>query len=124
MEETRVSGAEEEGSNIGGPEDAEGVEGPETPRGEVRGTDGQESDAEEDCGPKRIVPDPGAPTQSEIDEHNVDHLPYRSWCECCVKGKATGEPPSENSSREQDSDNSLRLHVHLQRQNRNEARPH
>ena len=38
------------------------------------------------------MPDQGAPTQSEIDDHNVDHLPYRSCCECCGKGKASGEP--------------------------------
>ena len=47
--------------------------------------------AEEDCGPKRVAPDPGMPTQSEIDDHNVDHLPFRSWCVPCVEGKATGE---------------------------------
>ena len=35
--------------------------------------------AEEDCGPKRVAPDPGMPTQSEVDDHNVDHLPFRSW---------------------------------------------
>ena len=50
------------------------------------------SSADEECEPKRIAPDPGMPTQAEIDDHNVDHLPYRSWCACCVRGKATGEP--------------------------------
>ena len=73
-------------------EDAAGMEG-QASDDQVRVTPGQESDdGEQDCGPKQVVPDPGAPTQSEIDDHNVDHLPYRSWCECCVKGKATGEP--------------------------------
>ena len=32
--------------------------------------------------------DPGAPTQSEIDAHNITHLPYRAWCPACVAGKA------------------------------------
>ena len=82
VEDEGVSGAEEVDSNVGVPEISQAA---------VRASD-YESDGEEDCGPKRIVPDPGAPTQSEIDDHNVDHLPYRSWCECCVKGKATGEP--------------------------------
>ena len=50
-----------------------------------------EDSAEEECGPKRVAPDPGMPTQSEIDDHNVDHLPFRSWCVACVEGKATGE---------------------------------
>ena len=53
---------------------------------------GQDVSDEEDCGTKPVAPDPGTPTQAEIDEHNVDHLPYRSWCDCCVRGKATGEP--------------------------------
>ena len=50
-----------------------------------------EDSAEEDCGPKRVAPDPGMPTQSEIDDHNVDHLPFRSWCVPCVEGRAAGE---------------------------------
>ena len=58
---------------------------------EGRREDFQEDSAEEECGPKRVAPDPGMPTQSEIDDHNVDHLPFRSWCVPCVEGKATGE---------------------------------
>ena len=67
--------------------------------GEARGDDGdgpvEESKDElegQDCAPRRVAPDPGLPTQSEIDEHNVDHWPYRSWCEHCVRGRAVGEP--------------------------------
>ena len=56
--------------------------------GEVEGFD---ENAEEDCAPKWISPDPGQPTQSEIDDHNVDHWPYRCWCEACVKGRGVGE---------------------------------
>ncbi len=41
---------------------------------------------------RKVAPDPGLPTQSEIDDHSADHWPYRSWCEFCVKGRATGEP--------------------------------
>ena len=28
------------------------------------------------------------PTQQERDQHNLFHLPFRDWCEDCVKGKA------------------------------------
>ena len=45
----------------------------------------------EDLESKNMSPDPGAPSQEEIDEHEVDHMPYRSWCEECVKGRGTGE---------------------------------
>ena len=92
LDEEGVSGAEEGNSEVEDPRDAEGARGQEALRGQARAAADQESDDEQDCGPKRTVPDPGAPTQSEIDEHNIDHLPYRSWCECCVKGRASGEP--------------------------------
>ena len=53
--------------------------------------------ANEDVAPKRISPDPGKPTQSQIDEHMIDHFPFRSWCEFCVKGRATGEKHGHGS---------------------------
>ena len=28
------------------------------------------------------------PTQEEVNLHNTTHLPYRSWCPHCVRGKA------------------------------------
>ena len=33
------------------------------------------------------LPTPLPPTALEIEEHNVAHVPYRSWCERCVGGK-------------------------------------
>ena len=53
-----------------------------------------EGDAEEqpqECVAPRILPDPGQPTQKQIDDHRIDHLPSRSWCPECVAGRATGE---------------------------------
>ena len=46
---------------------------------------------EEEFAPKIVAKDPGSPTQAEVDEHNVDHFPFRAWCECCVQGRGTGE---------------------------------
>ena len=31
---------------------------------------------------------PDEPTQVERDAHAPHHLPFRSWCEICVKGRA------------------------------------
>ena len=45
----------------------------------------------EECAPRVVAPDPGQPTQKEIEEHRIDHMPFRSWCEHCVAGRATGE---------------------------------
>ena len=39
---------------------------------------------------------PLMPTQAEVEDHRVSHLPYRDWCEDCVAGRATGEPHKSN----------------------------
>ncbi len=38
---------------------------------------------------KRAV-DPGKPTDNQIEEHRMAHLPYRSWCRWCVLGRGRG----------------------------------
>ena len=65
--------------------------------GEAEGLDDEV--AEEDAAPKLVSPDPGQPTQSEIDDHNVDHWPYRCWCEACVKGRGVGEAHKSEARR-------------------------
>ena len=35
----------------------------------------------------RKLIDPRKPTQEEVDEHELTHLPYRNWCPICVRGK-------------------------------------
>ena len=35
----------------------------------------------------RMLRDPGAPTEAEVEQHNVTHLPFRAWCPACVEGK-------------------------------------
>ena len=51
-----------------------------------------ETDPKEENEPMRIAADPMMPTQSEVEEHRITHIPYRNWCEDCVLGRATGEP--------------------------------
>ena len=35
----------------------------------------------------RIIGDPRMPTQREVDDHYLTHLPYRNWCSICVRAK-------------------------------------
>ena len=35
------------------------------------------------------------PTQKEIDEHTLTHIPFRSWCAHCVRGKAKNNPHTQ-----------------------------
>ena len=45
----------------------------------------------EDMAPKRRSPDLGLPTKDEMNDHEVDHMPFRKWCEQCAAGRGTGE---------------------------------
>ena len=41
---------------------------------------------------ERPLRDPGQPTQEMIDEHEVTHMDFRSWCAACVRGRAQANP--------------------------------
>ena len=77
----------------------EGVEEEQIPAAEPPDLVDESPDAEaaaenfacQECAPQRILPDPGQPTQKQLEDHRVDHLPYRSWCPECVAARATGE---------------------------------
>ena len=32
---------------------------------------------------------PYKPSQEEVDDHDLTHLPYRSWCRHCIRGRGT-----------------------------------
>ena len=64
------------------------------PADELPEADGEVIEAhesEDECAPRRTAPDPGAPTQQQIDDHEIDHMPYRCWCEACVAGRGIGD---------------------------------
>ena len=41
--------------------------------------------------PIAVASSPKEPTQQERDEHEATHLPYRSWCKHCVRGRGRSE---------------------------------
>ena len=51
----------------------------------------KEDDDEEEADERRVMRDPGQPSAKEMEEHRIDHWPYRSWCPFCVRGRATGK---------------------------------
>lgn len=79
----KAAGEEEDSIDEGKYDDGADVQG----EGEVV----ELEDAEEECAARRVAADPGAPTAEEVEEHEVDHLPYRCWCEACVRGRGTGD---------------------------------
>ena len=55
---------------------------------EVNFDDDDNDETCEECRPAIMLKCPRLPTQREVDEHNMTHLPFRDWCEYCVKAKA------------------------------------
>ena len=51
------------------------------------GTDAERLRAEKADGVLKMVADPRKPTEQEVKDQNRTHVPYRSWCPCCVKAK-------------------------------------
>ena len=40
----------------------------------------------------RVCMNPGRPSKREIEEHEATHMPYRSWCPHCVRGRGQASP--------------------------------
>ena len=62
-----------------------GAEGP----GAVAESDGSDSDEGEET-TAVALPAPPRPTPQMVADHQVAHVPFRSWCPACVRGRARG----------------------------------
>ena len=40
---------------------------------------------------------PVLPSEAEVEQHELTHLPFRSWCRHCVRAKGKESPHSESS---------------------------
>ena len=47
---------------------------------------------------------PTQPTQKMIEEHEVSHLPFRSWCPACVRGRQKSNPHRKQSDEDRDAE--------------------
>ena len=59
-----------------------------------------EEDTQQAAPPAKGVKAPQQPAEQERREHNLTHLPYRSWCTDCVesKGRANNHPTQRTST--------------------------
>ena len=55
-----------------------------------------------DKAPVRVARHPGDPTEAEIEEHCVTHVPYRSWCPVCVKAKGKEDDHPKDAHTQED----------------------
>ena len=49
------------------------------------------------------------PTEAEVREHNLIHVPYRSWCVHCVRGRGQSAEHRRQESRPEGAVPELRL---------------
>ena len=45
-------------------------------------------DIDEDADEPKVKSFSNAPSQQEVEDRNVNNLPFRSWCKHCVRGKS------------------------------------
>ena len=89
-EEEERSVAEEEKQEMGGEEPGV-VKAPEDKKRDKQDGDGggepRRIEREESKRRMRNIGDPRLPSQKEVDEHFLTHVPYRNWCPHCVRGR-------------------------------------
>ena len=61
---------------------------------------------------------PYTPTKAEVYEHEVTHLPYRTWCKHCVKGRGVSTPHRKEQGGEDRHYHQYRLVLHDRRDGR------
>ena len=50
--------------------------------------DGGDAEVEEEAERPRALRDPRQPSRAEREEHDLSHIPFRPWCDACVRGRA------------------------------------
>ena len=66
---------------------------------EYKATYESDDDGQKAAKPARGVPQPKQPTAQERAEHELTHLPYRSWCETCVRTKGRADNHKRQTSK-------------------------
>ena len=60
----------------------------------------EDEDIQQSALPAKGIKAPQQPTEQERKEHNLTHLPYRSWCSICVESKArANNHPQQKTSK-------------------------
>ena len=67
--------------------------------GEIRVLMGFEQDTADAAEAQRARPGnvPVLPSEAEVEQHELTHLPFRNWCRHCVRAKGKESPRHESS---------------------------
>ena len=55
---------------------------------EVPGPPEDDDELLDECKPVKVLRGPTRPTKLELEEHEHSHIPFRSWCPHCMRGKS------------------------------------
>ena len=62
-------------------------------------SESKEDEQEEEVEPLRKAASPTMPSAAEVEEHRINHIPYRSWCTKCNMGRGLGEQRGSHAGR-------------------------
>jgi hypothetical protein len=65
-------------------------------------TDDEQERILEEALKAKALPNCRLPCHSEVEQHNITHLPFRDWCPYCVQGKAASYPHRKRKDEESD----------------------
>ena len=51
----------------------------------------EEIEVHEEVADLKVARAPVKPPAAQVEEHDVTHIPFRSWCDCCVERRGLGE---------------------------------
>ena len=74
-------------------------DGGDAPGGDQDYTENEVVEISQEHEPIKIAPSPTLPSPAEVEEHNITHIPYRSWCSHCAKGRGLGEQRGRHAGR-------------------------
>ena len=85
-----------------GAEEREGGDGEVIERGDDE--DEEQCEEQEEAGKRNVknIHDPKLPSKEEVKEHYASgHMPYRSWCHHCVRGRGRERDHHRRSDQDQ-----------------------
>ena len=87
--------------NMNGEKDAEVEDAnDDMEAGDMEKETSENEDASGEARKVKKMADPKLPSAEEVREHQLTHLPYRSWCKHCVRGR--GQQQSHKTSQAED----------------------
>ena len=84
----KMSPSEEEARDASEKEQVDTEGDAEEEAGEEEFEEAAREDEDEIGRRPRSAPAPKLPSQAEVDEHELTHVPFRNWCVHCQRGKA------------------------------------